>query len=234
MENVLEIGKADCPYCGAPLALEPGVDQLQCAYCGSQLLVQRHDGFPGQTPALYVQQSLSGERCPKCGRADTVAKASALATGGSSGAQAQGPLPAGQSKLALQLAFPGVGPNPTPQPGGSAPGCRIASIVISLVAAGAADAIFAKMLPGAGPLAAGIVFGVVLAVALILFMRAMRPSQAPPEIKRRDRDEKTARMKKIYQRVCYCSHCSVIWLEGRQSVYDPGELAVLLHGVPQQ
>ncbi len=222
MENGLEIHKADCPYCGAPLTLGPGVDYLQCAYCGSQLLVQRGAGSPGQAPVLYVQQPSSAERCPKCGRPDTVAKASALANGGSSGAPEQG-------KLALQLAFPGVDPSPKPQPGGSPPGCWIASVVTSLVAAGAAAAISLQVFPGADRAAVAIVFGLVLAAALILFIRLMRPGPVPPEIESRERDEKNTRMKKIYQRVCYCSHCSVIWIEGHQSVYDPRELAILLH-----
>jgi hypothetical protein len=105
--------------------------------------------------------------------------------------------------------------------------------VISLAAAGGVAAIFAQAFSSAGLVAAVVVFVLVLAAALVLFIRLMRPAQVPPEAERRERDEKIARMKKIYQRVCYCSHCSVIWLEGRQSVYDPSELAVILRGVPQ-
>ena len=234
MENELEIHKADCPYCGAPLTLGPGVDYLQCAYCGSQLLVQRDASFPGRAPAVSVQQPTSGERCPKCGRADTVAKVSAIAYRGGSGAPAPGPVPAGQGKLALQLAFPDVAPAP------HAAAKRRHSRLLDRLS---------RERPGRGrggvrDLWAGFCRRRPDCRRHRLRGRRGRcarfvhphdaPGQVSPDAGRSEHDAKIARMKKIYQRVCYCSHCSIIWLAGRQSVYDPSELAVILHGVPQQ
>jgi hypothetical protein len=74
------------------------------------------------------------------------------------------------------------------------------------------------------------VFGVVLTFCLILCAVLSLSNGSSADADRRARDERFARMRKIYREVRYCSRCSIVWVSGRQSVYDPSELAVILRG----
>jgi len=40
-----QIVKSNCPSCGAPLTLPPGVDKVNCSACGSSLLIEFGDGY---------------------------------------------------------------------------------------------------------------------------------------------------------------------------------------------
>jgi DNA-directed RNA polymerase subunit RPC12/RpoP len=65
-----------CPNCGAKLETDSAAARVQCAHCGTELVIERK--------AMAVTPEVGPEKCPKCRSTDRVQKASSVVTSGTS------------------------------------------------------------------------------------------------------------------------------------------------------